>query len=138
MIYPTDIRFQLKSRKLKVTPQRVAVYEAVAELKNHPTAENVIDYIRDRNPNIAVGTVYNTLETLVINGLINKVKTEDDVMRYDAVTEKHHHYYGRNSKLVGDYTDHDLDQLLEQYFRNKAIPGFEIEDIHVNITGKFK
>jgi len=41
-------REQLKSKGLKVTPQRVAIYEAVAELHNHPTAENIIEYIKQK------------------------------------------------------------------------------------------
>jgi Fur family peroxide stress response transcriptional regulator len=51
-------REQLKEKGLKVTPQRVAIYEAIVNLKNHPTAENVIEYIKANHPNISVGTVY--------------------------------------------------------------------------------
>ena len=51
-------REKLKEKGLKVTPQRVAIYEAIVTLKNHPTAENVIEYIKANHPNISVGTVY--------------------------------------------------------------------------------
>lgn len=36
----------LKEKGLKVTPQRVAIFEAITHLKNHPTAENIIAYIK--------------------------------------------------------------------------------------------
>ena len=31
-------REKLQEKGLKVTPQRVAIYEAIVKLKNHPTA----------------------------------------------------------------------------------------------------
>ncbi|MBC7748188.1 MAG: transcriptional repressor, partial [Methylotenera sp.] len=42
----TFLREKLQEKGLKVTPQRVAIYEAIVKLKNHPTAENVIEYIK--------------------------------------------------------------------------------------------
>ena len=55
---------------LKVTPQRVAILEAIITLNNHPTAENIIDFIRKNHPNIATATVYKVLDILVENSLI--------------------------------------------------------------------
>ena len=52
-----NLREQLKQKGLKITPQRVAIFEALAKLKNHPTADNIIDYIKVNHPNISVGTV---------------------------------------------------------------------------------
>ena len=69
--------------------------EAIVKLNNHPTAENVIDYIRKNHPNIATATVYKVLDALVENGLIKKVKTDKDIMRYDAFLVKHHHLYSQ-------------------------------------------
>ena len=85
------IRKNLSEKGLKVTPQRISILEAVNNLNNHQTAENVIEYIRTSHPNIATGTVYKVLETLFENNLITKVKTDKDIMRYDGVIKKHHH-----------------------------------------------
>ncbi len=95
---------KLKSKKLKVTPQRVAIFEAIYTLDNHPTAENIIQYIGKKYPNIAVGTVYKVLDSFVENGLLNRVKTENDVMRYDPMVENHHHLYYVSQNLTGYYS----------------------------------
>lgn len=131
----TDI---LVKNGLKVTPQRLAVLDAMSNLKDHPTAECIIDFIRKNHPNIAVGTVYKTLETFVEKGIIKKVKTERDIMRYDSIMEKHHHLYCVESERIDDYYDPELNQLLEDYFTKKNIPNFSINDIKLQITGKFK
>jgi len=132
-----EIRDKLVEKGLKVTPQRIAILEAIIRLDNHPTVENIVDFIRRNNPNIATATVYKVLDALVENDLVRKVKTEKDIMRYDANLEKHHHLYCSDSDRIEDYSDNELNNLLEKYFEKKKIPGFKIEDIKLQIIGKF-
>jgi Fur family transcriptional regulator, peroxide stress response regulator len=127
----------LKEKGLKVTPQRVAIYEAIVSLKNHPTAENVIEYIKLNHPNISVGTVYKVLDSLVENELLKKVKTEKDIMRYDAVLSNHHHLYCIETERIEDYEDEGLNEMINNYFKNKKIKNFIVQDIKLQITGKF-
>jgi Fur family peroxide stress response transcriptional regulator len=133
-----EIRIKLVEKGLKITPQRLAILEAIIKLNNHPTAENIIDHIRKNHPNIATATVYKVLDALVANELIKKVKTDKDIMRYDAMMEKHHHLYSAESDRIEDYFDAELNELMDQYFKKKGIPNFEIEDIKLQVIGKFK
>ena len=128
---------KLKEKGLKITPQRIAIYEAVVNLRNHPTAENIIDFIKINHPYISVGTVYKVLNTFVENKLLRKVKSEKDIMRYDAIMEHHHHLYCMDTDKIEDYDDKQLDDLIVDYFKKKKIKNFKIEDIRLQITGKF-
>jgi Fur family peroxide stress response transcriptional regulator len=132
-----EVSIKLVEKRLKVTPQRIAVLEAIVSMNNHPTAENIIEYIRKNHPNIAIATVYKVLDALVKKELIRKVKTEKDVMRYDAIMDSHHHLYCSESDRIEDYRDNELNNILERYFEKKGIPDFEIEDIKLQIIGKF-
>lgn len=132
-----DIRNSLSNRGLKVTPQRMRILEAIYKLNNHPTAEQIITFIRKHDPNIGSGTVYNVLDTLVQNGLIKKVKTEKDVMRYDGLVENHHHLYCRECDYIEDYTNKKLDELLKKFFKENKIDNFNIEEIKLQIAGNF-
>ena len=134
----SEIRNMLIGKKLKVTPQRLVIYEAILKLNNHPTADDIIEFIRQDHSNIAVGTVYKVLDSLVGNGLVDRVKTERDVMRYDAVLENHHHLYDAESDRITDYYNNEINELLVDYFRKNEIPDFEIGDIKLQIIGKFK
>lgn len=129
---------QLKAKKLKVTPQRVAVYEAVCNLRNHPKAENIITHVRKSHPTISVATVYKVLDILAENNLITKVKTDKDTMRYDAFIERHHHLYCNETDRIEDYADKELDELILSYFKKKKIKNFSIQDIRLQITGEFQ
>ena len=132
------IREQLRKKGLKITPQRLAIFEAVVSLKNHPTAEKIIEYIRINHPNISVGTVYKVLDSLTENDLLIKVKSEKDIMRYDALVAHHHHLYCADTDRIEDYEDPELDKLINAYFEKKQIQDFNIRDIKLQITGTFK
>lgn len=138
MISENQIRVHLKQRGLKVTPQRIAIYEAVVQLKNHPSAENIIAYINKRHPNISTGTVYKVLDSLVENQLLKRVKSERDVMRYDAILQQHHHLYCVETDRIEDFKDPDLDKLISRYFERKKIKGFKVKDVTLQINGEFK
>jgi Fur family peroxide stress response transcriptional regulator len=137
MMNNQDIRNKLTEKGLKVTPQRMFILEAIYELDNHPTADNILGYIKDKHPHIATGTVYKVLNVLVENNLIKKVKTEKDKMRYDSNMESHHHLYDRESDVIKDYYDEELDELLRAHFKKKNIPDFKIEEIVMQINGQF-
>ena len=132
-----DIRHELGAKKLKVTPQRVKVLEAIYKMDYHPTAENIIEAVRESDPNISTGTVYNILEVLVKNNLIKKVKTEKDVMRYDGEMGNHHHLYCKQCDYIEDYSNEELDKILKEYFERNQIDNFNIDEIKLNISGNF-
>jgi Fur family peroxide stress response transcriptional regulator len=121
-----------------VTPQRVAILRSIMALNNHPTAENIIEAIKKKHPHIAVGTVYKVLDSLVENGLVQKVKTRHGVMRFDPLVSTHHHLYCEETDRIEDYEDEDLDKLIRDHFRKKGIKNFKVKDFKLEITGLFK
>lgn len=130
------IREKIADKGLKVTPQRIAILDAVIRLANHPTADEIVQFVHTSNPNISVATVYNVLETLVTNQVIKRVTTDRDVMRYDAIMEIHHHLFYTDSGRIADYMDEDLNQIIKNYFQSKKIENFEIEEFKLQIFGK--
>lgn len=133
-----EIINKLKQNKLRVTPQRLAIFEAIFELNNHPTAENINSWLQKDHPYISLGTVYKVLDVLVESHLLARVKTENGVLRYDPVLSKHHHLYCLETDRIEDYNDAELDGIINDYFRNKKIRNFQIRDIKLQITGNFK
>jgi Fur family peroxide stress response transcriptional regulator len=131
------VRETITEKGLKVTPQRVAILEAIYKLNNHPTVENIAEYIKESQPNIAIGTIYKVLDALVENRIIKKVTTDADKMRYDGITEHHHHLYCIECDLIEDYVDEELNQILKEHFKKKNIKGFHIKNFVVQINGTF-
>ena len=119
--YP-ELKEKIRRKGFKATPQRIIVLEALARL-NHPTAEQVSSYVQQHYPGVATGTVYQTLDSFAHSGLVTRVFTGSNVMRFEAVTGNHHHLYCSECDMIADYFDEELDNLLEEYFRKKRFPG---------------
>lgn len=131
------IKDKLVEKGLKVTPQRIAILEAIYKLNNHPTAEKILEYIKGSHPGISSATVYKVLDALEKSQLIKRVKTDRDIKRYDGIVENHHHLYSSDSQEIKDYMNKELDQMLYDFFRKNKIDGFSIEEIKLQISGRF-
>lgn len=78
-------------RELRLTPQREAVLAVVREARDHPTAAQIYNRVRDSNPGIAYATVYNALGYLIKNGMVRELKFGDSASRYDGRLDPHLH-----------------------------------------------
>lgn len=97
-----------KPKSLKLTPQRIAVYEALKATKMHPSAETIYNSLRDQYPTMSLATVYKTLKTLVEVGLIQELNVGEGNFRYDANAQSHPHIICLNCNKVEDIDDVDL------------------------------
>ena len=133
-----DIAARLTESGLKVTPQRIAVMQALVKFAHHPTAEEIYREVQQALPGLSATTVYNVLDAFVAKGITHRIATDADVMRYDAICEHHHHLYDATSDRVEDYFDPELDKLLQDYFERKKIHGFIPHQIRLQLQGAFR
>lgn len=77
--------------KPRMTRQRKTILETVREIMNHPSADTVYERVRERLPRISLATVYRNLELLSDQGLLLKVESATNRMRFDHNTHAHHH-----------------------------------------------
>ena len=100
-----DYMFVLRSRGLQVTYQRLAIYEALHNSSEHPSAEEIFQKVKKRFPMISLGTVYKTLERFSEAGLAQKVGTMADVSRFHTKTDCHHHMFCVKCQSIRDIAD---------------------------------
>jgi Fur family peroxide stress response transcriptional regulator len=112
MIALDGLRQQLKKSGLRVTPQRMAIMQTLRQSKEHPTAEMIHQKIREQYPNIALGTVYYTLEKLVESGIVTALgPVGDDHVHYDGDMTVHSHLAGLSCHKIIDVPAPDLEGL---------------------------
>ena len=110
---PTNVdavRKKLNRVGRRMTPQRAAVLEALAEIPQHPTAEEIYAVVQQRIPRISLGTVYRNLQVLVDEGYATRLPATEGSHRYDRIVEAHHHIVCRECSRIADiHLDVDLD-----------------------------
>lgn len=92
LVFP-DMVERLRSDGIPVTFPRLAIARVLFTHPVHVSAELVLERVREIAPDIARGTVYNTLKLFVAKGMLRELIVDPTRIFYDSTTTPHHHYY---------------------------------------------
>ena len=111
------------------TRQRQVILEELCRVTSHPTAVEVYDLVRQRLPNVSLGTVYRNLDLLARMGTIQKLDRSGGETRFDGNTTEHAHIRcvccGRVDDVSGPPLD--LPSLEDNDFRGYEVRGRRLE-----------
>ncbi|WP_225073420.1 transcriptional repressor [Desulfuromonas sp. CSMB_57] len=96
---------------VKATHQRTEILRELAGSEEHPDAETILTRVRQRVPTISVDTIYRTLRLLEDSGVIARVGSMRDRARFDANTDRHHHFVCTECEMIGDFYSDAMDQF---------------------------
>jgi len=97
-----EVRSLLTARGLRVTAQRLAVYQYLLQHRTHPSAARIYEDLSREYPTMSRATVYNTLDLLVSLGLIQQLDLGGAMNRYDGNPEFHVHVVCQTCGSVAD------------------------------------
>lgn len=129
-----EFRGLLKKYNLKVTPQRLAVHEAMLAL-GHASADMVTEYIiTHTRTKVTVASVYSILSQLTLLGIYNHRLSANNKMYFDVNTFKHFHLYDIVNNCYTDVIDDELEKIIEDRLLSKHYKGYKVDDIDVQIV----
>ncbi len=118
---------EYRQLKIKLTPQRIAIFDFLKDNKTHPSAEDIFKAVQKEFPTMSFATVYNTLEALKTKKNIQELKIDPSKKRYDPDCSTHHHLICTNCRNIKDvYKDFDL-TLSEDLTEGFDLLGNSIE-----------
>ncbi len=126
-------RETIRKAGYRLTPQRVAVWEAVRRGGRHRTAEEIAAEVQQTLPEVNVSTVYRTLELLVGLELVQETRLAGVATYYEvAPSPVHHHFVCEGCGAVG----HLDDGLLEPVRRELLdADGFLVSEARMTVFG---
>ena len=126
----------IKKAGLKVTPQRVMVYELMSEM-GHISIDEIIESVRKQYTEISVSTIYRILDTFCGVGLISKIEHPDGKLHFDITTTEHPHVF-INGEVI-DYADPQLMKVVKKHLEGSAsLKNVEIVKVLIHIVAKNK
>ncbi len=119
-------------KQTRMTKQRKVILEELSKVCSHPTADEIYSMVREKLPNISLGTVYRNLELLVEFKQILKLETAGSTRRYDANTS--HHYHVRCLEC-GSVDDIMLDDFMVNIPSDSLTSGYKLINVNVSYEG---
>ena len=127
-----DLIGQLKDNGLKITPQRLAIIDALVENRyEHPGATLIFHEARKKAGSVSLSTVYATLKAFSESGLIRQMEFDRLENRYDVDLSDHVNLICKRCGKVMDY--HVPAPLDPKNIVRKS--GFVVTDTRIEFHG---
>ena len=100
------------------------IYEELSKVVSHPTADEIYEMVRKKDPRISLGTVYRNLEQLVQEGKVLKLDSGSGPRRYDARANNHYHIRCIKCGKVEDVTyepNPEIDNIAKDNSKYKVL-----------------
>lgn len=124
-----DIIGIFKSKGLRGSEQRIAIYDFLLKNRIHPGAEEIFKFLQNQHPTLSLTTVYNTLKAFEAHGLVTPITIENGELRYDVNVSFHAHFKCRKCQRLFDVDSPTMDM-------QKEMPtGFKVEAVHLDYYG---
>jgi len=124
----------LEGKNLRVTLQRRAIIETVFETEEHFTAEQLLEWSRQRDKSVSRATVYRTLPLLTESGLVREMDFGKDYKFYDpnyAEHPNHNHIICQDCDKIVEF-ESDSIAKIEDEISHKL--GFLVKTQRLQIT----
>ena len=132
MINRNDLIGQLREKGLKVTPQRLAIIEALVDNRHeHPGATLIYQEARKKLKSVSLSTVYATLKEFSENGMVRSLEFDRMENRYDGNLSEHINLV---CKKCGSISDFNLPSSMEPKDIMRR-SGFVVTDTRVEYYG---
>jgi Fur family transcriptional regulator, ferric uptake regulator len=124
----------LAARGLRLTRQRRAVLDAVAQTSASVSPVQVFDAARERCPELGLTTVYRTLELLSEIGALRRVHGPDHCEAFVPTGSAHGHTVvcNRCGRVV-EFTDCDMQAVVDAAVRQT---GYRITEHFLQLSGE--
>lgn len=123
-----DLATKLRSRGMRLTPQRENVLAAVHRLR-HATPEQISDAV----PGVDLTTVYRTLEVLEKIGLVRHTHLGHGAPTFRPADDEHVHVVCHSCGRVTDAPEALTDELAA---RLRDEQGFVLDPSHFTVFGR--
>jgi len=105
----------LRSEHLKVTPQRLAVFEEVCSTDDHRDADDIYLSLKQREKAVSRATVYRTVDLLLKYNFVSRIDIEDGKWRYEHWLDctRHDHLICVRCGNIVEFSDKNI-QIREK------------------------
>ena len=124
----------LAQKKLRLTGQRQAIIDTVFSTEHHFTAEQLLEWSRQRDKSVSRATVYRTLPLLTESGLVREMDFGKEHKFYDpnyARHPRHSHIICQDCGKIIEFESDKIEQLENEISHRL---GFSVKTHRLQLT----
>ena len=124
----------LAKKNLRITAQRQAIVDTVFGTVEHFTAEQLLEWSRERDKSVSRATVYRTLPLLTESGLVREMDFGKDHKFYDpnyADHPNHNHIICQDCEKIVEFESEKIARLESEISQEL---GFSLKSQRLQIT----
>ena len=110
---------------------REVILEELKKLKTHPRGDELFHIVRQRLPQVSLGTIYRNLDLLRRQGVVAELFC-GDFNRYDGNVSPHHHFLCQRCRRLWDF---EADVVSSRVASAGDTAGFRVEGQYVVFYG---
>jgi Fe2+ or Zn2+ uptake regulation protein len=116
----------LKDHSIKITSQRLEILKYLDEHHTHPDVEEIYSELKKKHPSLSRTTVYNSLEILKKNKIVQSLTISGSELRYDVEESLHHHFLCKKCGAILDIsiTCPNMNRILDGGHRVEEVHGY--------------
>ena len=116
----------LKDHSIKITSQRLEILKYLDEHHTHPDVEEIYSELKKKHPSLSRTTVYNSLEILKKNKIVQSLTISGSELRYDTEESLHHHFLCKKCGAILDIpiTCPNMNRTLDGGHRVEEVHGY--------------
>ena len=125
----------LDGKNLRLTSQRQAIIDTVFNTEEHFTAEQLLEWSRERDKSVSRATVYRTLPLLTESGLVREMDFGKDYKFYDpnyADHPQHSHIICQDCEKIVEFESKKIERIETEISHRL---GFAVKSQRLQITG---
>lgn len=109
---------------MRASLQRDLILDIVNNNYTHLTVEEIYNLSKKEISNISLGTVYRNLNQLCDNGLIRRIKCDNNIDRFDNIKKKHSHFIcNKCAKIEDVFFEFEIDNKT---FNNALVTDYDL------------
>ncbi len=123
----------LKENGLRITQQRILIYNILNEFREHPTIDMLYGRVSEKDSTIGIATIYKTIDAFKTHNIVQELKCEKTPSRYDINTSSHAHFECSSCGKYEDVMSVDIDEFVS---KSSSQVDFKISSANVVFSGR--
>lgn len=124
-----DLQKLLTEKGISPSLHRLKILEFVSQVNVHPSAEEIYQSLIGQIPTLSRTTIYNTLKTLLENGIVSAFSVNEKEVRYEFNLKPHAHFKCYKCNRLFDL------EVEFKCYQNQMIEGHRIEKQQISFYG---